>query len=171
MTMQRFNLNPFLRDFVTLREAVDRLFDESFVSPTRALSWSGTGNRPMPLEIYETPDDIVVRALTPGVTPDQLDVQYQQGVLTLRASTETPSAHDDWTWHVREFGYGEMIRTVTLPKEIDVDRANATFEHGVLTLRLPKAEQAKPRQIEISGAGYKSAEIGSGEPVNAGSQG
>ncbi len=167
MTMQRFNLNPVLRDFVSLREAVDRLFDESFVSPTKA--WSGTGSRPMPLEIYETPDEIVVRALTPGVAPDQLDIQYQQGVLTLRASTQTPAAHDDWAWHIREFGYGEMLRTVTLPKEIDVDRANATFEHGVLTLRLPKAEQAKPRQISISG--YQQAEIGSGEPVGAGNRG
>ena len=173
MTVQRFNLNPLLRDFVSLREAVDHLFDESFVSPSRSLAWSGTGNRPMPLEIYETPEEIVVRALTPGVAPEQLDIQYQQGVLTLRASTQNPGGHDDWIWHVREFGYGEMVRTVTLPKEIDVDRANATFEHGVLMLRLPKAEQAKPRQISISGGTTRgqNVEIGSGEPVGAGNRG
>jgi HSP20 family protein len=149
MTMQRWN--PFLRDFVSLRDAVDRLFEESFVSPERLMSWRGTGTRPMPLEIYETPDDIVVRALTPGVAPDQLDVQYQQGTLTLRARTEIPSAHDDWTWHLREFGYGEMVRTISLPREINAEAAEASFEHGVLTLRLPKADEAKPRQIPISG--------------------
>jgi HSP20 family protein len=149
MTMQRWN--PFLRDFVSLRDAVDRLFEESFVSPERLMSWRGTGTRPMPLEIYETPDDIVVRALTPGVAPDQLDVLYQQGTLTLRARTETPSAHDDWTWHLREFGYGEMVRTISLPREINAEAAEASFEHGVLTLRLPKADEAKPRQIPISG--------------------
>ena len=149
MTIQRWN--PFLRDFVSLRDAVDRLFEESFVSPDRLTSWRGTGTRPMPLEIYETADELVVRALTPGVSPDQLDIQYQQGTLTLRARTETPAAHDDWAWHVREFGYGEMVRTVSLPREIDADRAEASFEHGVLMLRLPKAEEAKPRQIPIGG--------------------
>ncbi len=142
-------VTPFMRDFVSLRDAVDRLFEQSFVSPERLYQASAT-SRPMPLEIYETPDELVVRALTPGVTPDQLDVQYQQGVLTLRARTETPGAHDDWVWHVREFGYGEMTRTITLPREIDVDRAHASFEHGVLTLRLPKAEEAKPRQIPVT---------------------
>lgn len=163
MTIQRYN-NPLLRDFVSLRDAVDRLFDESFVSPQKLLSWNGGVNgRPMPLEIYETQDDIFVRALTPGVAPDQLDVQYQQGMLTLRAKTEPPAAHDDWAWHVREFGYGEMTRTVSLPKEIDVDGAAASFEHGVLTLRLPKAEQAKPRQISIS--------VGGGSQIGAGTQG
>ncbi len=158
MTMQRWN--PFLRDFVSLRDAVDHLFEESFVSPERLMSWRGTGTRPMPLEIYETPEEIVVRALTPGVSPDQLDVQYQQGTLTLRARTESPSAHDDWTWHLREFGYGEMVRTISLPREINADAADASFEHGVLTLRLPKADAAKPRQIPITG---QQVQIGSGQ--------
>lgn len=161
MTIQRWN--PFLRDFVSLRDAVDRLFEESFVSPDRLTSWRGTATRPMPLEIYETPDELVVRALTPGVSPDQLDIQYQQGTLTLRARTETPAAHDDWAWHVREFGYGEMVRTVSLPREIDAARAEASFEHGVLTLRLPKAEEAKPRQIPIGG---QQVQIGSGSGSN-----
>lgn len=156
MTMQRWS--PFVRDFVSLRDAVDRLFEESFVHPDRLFSMAGTAARTMPLEIYETPEELVVRALLPGVTQDNLDLQYQQGVLTLRAKTETPSAHDDWTWHLREFGYGEMIRTVTLPKEIDVDRAEAKFADGILTLTLPKAEQAKPKQIRIATQG----QIGSG---------
>jgi HSP20 family protein len=157
MTIQRGN--PFLRDFVSLRDAVDRLFEESVVSPDRVMNWRGSGVRPMPLEIYETPDELVVRALTPGVSPDQLEVQYQQGSLTLRARTESPSAHDDWAWHLREFGYGEMVRTISLPREIDADRAEASFEHGILTLHLPKAEEAKPRQIPISG---QQVQIGSG---------
>jgi HSP20 family protein len=145
-----------LREFVSLRDAVDRLFEESVISPDRLMSWRGTGTRPMPIEIYETPDEMVVRALTPG----QLDIQYQQGTLTLRARTETPATHDDWTWHVREFGYGEMVRSISLPTQIDADNAQASFEHGVLTLRLPKAEQAKPRQIPIAG---QQVQVGPGE--------
>ena len=156
MTLAR--RDPFLRDFVSLRDAVDRLFEQSFVSPDRLYSGAGVATRYMPLEIYETQDEMVVRALTPGVTPDQLDVQYQQGVLTIRARTEAPTAHDDWTWHLREFGYGEMVRTVSLPGQIDAEKADATFEHGILTLRLPKAEAAKPRRIEIQ----PHAQIGAG---------
>ncbi|HET7678317.1 MAG TPA: Hsp20/alpha crystallin family protein [Candidatus Limnocylindrales bacterium] len=160
-TIQRWD--PFLRQFVSLRDAVDRLFEESVVNPDRLFSWTTAGARTMPLEIHETPDDIVVRALVPGVSPEALDVQYQQGVLTLRARTETPSAHDDWIWHLREFGYGEMTRTVSLPREIDVDQAQATFEHGVLTLRLPKAAEAKPRTIRVESP----SRIGAGSGASA----
>jgi HSP20 family protein len=150
---------PFMRDFVSLRDAVDRLFEQSFVSPERMFQTAAQTSRPMPLEIYETPDDIVVRALVPGVSPEALDVQYHQGVLTLRARTETPSAHDDWTWHLREFGYGEILRSISLPRPIEVDRAEASFTDGILTLRLPKSEQAKPRQIKI----VPQAQLSSGE--------
>ncbi len=155
MTVTRWN--PF-RDFVSLRDAVDRLFEESFVNPDRLFSVTGVAARAMPLEIYETPDQIVVRALCPGVKPDGLDVSYQQGVLTLRARTQAPAAHDDWTWHLREFGYGEMTRTIALPREVDADRAEAHFVDGILTLTLPNAEAAKPKQIKIEAQ----AQIGAG---------
>jgi HSP20 family protein len=156
MTMQRWN--PFLRDFVSLRDAVDRLFEESFVHPDRLYSMVGSAARTMPLEIYETPDTVVVRALLPGVTQEDLDVQYQQGVLSLRARTRGPEGDDGWTWHLREFGYGEIARSVTLPKEVDADGAGATFADGILTLTLPKSEQAKPKQIRIA----PGARIGAG---------
>jgi HSP20 family protein len=146
MTIQRWN--PFLRDFVSLRDAVDRLFEESFVSPDRLFASSG-GARPMGLEVYETPDEVVVRAMTPGVSSQDLDVQYHEGVLTLRARTQAPETHDDWTWHLREIPYGEMVRSITLPRQIDAEKAQASFADGVLTLRLPKTEQAKPRTIPI----------------------
>jgi len=158
MTVTRWN-SPFLRDFVSLRDAMDRLFEESFVSPDRLFSGTAGSARIMPVEIVETPDDVVVRALVPGVTPENLDVQYHQGVLTLKARTETPQAHDDWTWHVREFGYGEMTRAISLPRPIDVEHADAAFENGILTLRLPKSEQAKPKQIKVSAS---QGQIGAG---------
>jgi HSP20 family protein len=155
MTIQRWN--PFLRDFVSLRDAVDRLFEESFVSPERLFT-AGTGTRPMGLEVYETPDEVVVRALTPGVSSDALDIQYHEGVLTLRARSQAPESHDDWTWHLREIPYGEMVRSITLPRQIDAEHAQASFQDGVLTLRMPKTEQAKPRTIPIQ----QTARIGSG---------
>ena len=140
-----------LRDFMTLRDAVDRLFDDRFSSPGSWYSLSGSP-RYLPMDVYETPDEIVVRAQVPGVTRDNLEVNYQQGVLTLRATMTAPEGEDSWRWYVREIGSGEITRQVTLPREVDIDRANASFQDGVLTLTLPKSADAKPRRISINGA-------------------
>jgi HSP20 family protein len=141
-------ISPFRQDFLTLRDAMDRLVQESFVDPARLLSVGGA-SRTMPLEIYETPDAIVVKALLPGVSPADLEVTSQEGVLTLRAKTESPQASDNWTWYLREIGYGEFSRSVRLPTEIDADQSEAHFENGVLSLTLPKVAKAEPRRIEI----------------------
>jgi len=140
--------SPLLQDFVTLRDAMDRLFAQSFVDPARLLSAGGAA-RSMPLEIYETPDAVIVKALVPGIAAEHLDVQYTQGTLTLHATTEAPQAHDDWTWYVREIGYGEYTRGIQLPVPIDVEGVRTNLEHGILTLTLPKVEAARPKQIKI----------------------
>jgi HSP20 family protein len=141
-----------LREFMTLRDAVDRLFEDSFASPGSLYSLTGNG-RYLPIDVYETPEEIVVRAHVPGVTPDKLDVSYQQGVLTLRATTPAIDNQDGWRWYVHEIGAGEVTRQITLPRTIDVDQATAAFENGVLTLTLPKSATAKPRRISINGEG------------------
>jgi HSP20 family protein len=145
VTMTRFNL---FRDFVDLRDSVDRLFQETFGPTDRLLPWAPT-TRMIPLEVYETPDEVVVRALVPGIAPESIDLQYQQGMLTLRASAATPEPGSDWTWHIQEFGYGDMVRRITLPKAVDVDQARTHFEHGILTLTLPKVAEARPKQIRV----------------------
>jgi HSP20 family protein len=143
--------SPMFRDFVNLRDAVDRLFEESFVDPGRLLS-IGAGSRTMPLEIYETPDVVTVKALVPGVSPSDLEVTVQDGVLTIRAKTETPQASDDWNWHLREIGYGEYSRSVNLPAKLDVDKADSRIENGILTLTLPKSAESRPTRISIQPA-------------------
>ena len=160
MTLTMNGYRP-LRDFVTLRDAMDRLFEDSFVSPSRwfNIAGNGTGSGYLPLDIYETQDDVVVRAFVPGVTPDNLDVNYQQGVLTLRAKSATPEVDEDFRWYLHEITTGEVIRQVTLPRDVDVDHARASFEHGVLTLQLPKTAEAKPKQIKI-GTGPQQIEAG-----------
>lgn len=140
-----------LRDFMSLRDGMDRLFEDRWVSPGNWLTWSSTTSTNfLPLDIYETPDDLVVRAVVPGVSPDGIDIQFQAGVLTIRASSEEPSVPDGATWLVREVTPGEYIRQVTLPRTIEADGATSTFEHGVLTLTLPKSGDAKPKQIKVS---------------------
>ena len=139
-----------LREFMSLRDGMDRLFEDRWVSPGNWLTWSSTtSSNYLPLDIYETPDDLVVRAVVPGVSPDGLDVQIQAGVLTIRATSEEPSAPEGATWLVREITPGEYIRQVTLPRTIEADGASSSFEHGVLTLRLPKSGDAKPKQIKV----------------------
>lgn len=152
--------DPF-QEVLSLRDAMDRLVQQSFVDPARIVAEAvnaGSGVRAMPLEIYQTPDDVVVKALLPGVSPEHLTVTYEQGVLTLQGATEPPAAHDNWTWHAREFGYGRFARAISLPVAIDADRAQASFKDGILTLTLPKAPTAKPRQIRIA----TPAQIGGG---------
>jgi HSP20 family protein len=153
-----------LRDFMTLRDAMDRLFDDSFVTPGRwfNLASNGNGTGYLPFDIYETPDEIVLRAFVPGVTPENLDVNYQQGVLTLRAKTEAPELQNEVRWYVRELSAGEVIRQVALPREVDVDHAQAAFEHGVLTLHLPKTAEAKPKQIKIGSGSQQQIGAGAG---------
>src|SRR5215210_7550258 len=115
MTLASNGLRP-LRDFMSLRDAMDRLFEESFVSPGSWSSVIGSGSRYLPLEIYETPDDVVVRAHVPGVTPDALDIQYHQGMLSLRARVTAPELPEEARWHLREIAAGEYFRQVTLPR-------------------------------------------------------
>ena len=147
-----------LRDFMTVQNAMDRMFDDRWVSPGSWLTWTSLGANYLPIDVYETADDVVVRAVVPGVTPDGIDIQVQAGVLTLRAKSDQATIPDGATWLVQEVTPGEYVRQVTLPRTIDAETAHTTFENGVLTLTLPKTADAKPKQIKVEAA----KQIGSG---------
>jgi len=146
--MVRNGFSP-LRDFMSMRDAMDRMFEDRWVSPGNWLTWSSVGTNYLPLDIYETADDIVVRAIVPGIGPDGIDIQLQGGVLTVRAKSEEPAIPEGSTWLVHEVVPGEYVRQLTLPRTIDADNAHTTFENGVLTLTLPKTADAKPKQIKV----------------------
>jgi HSP20 family protein len=147
-----------LRDFMSLRDAMDRMFEDRWVSPGSWLTWSSPGANYLPLDIYETADDIVVRAVVPGVSPDGIDIQLQGGVLMLRAKSEEPVIPEGATWLAHEVAPGTFIRQVTLPRAVEADKAQTTFDNGVLTLTLPKTADAKPKQIKVEAT----AQIGAG---------
>jgi HSP20 family protein len=149
--MARNGFSP-LRDFMSLRDGMDRLFEDRWVSPGSWLTWSPMGTNFLPIDIFETSDVVIVRAVVPGVGPDGIDIQFQGGVLTIRAKSEQRDIPEGATWLVREVTPGEYIRQVTLPRSIDADRAETTFEHGLLTLSLPKTADAKPKQIKVGSA-------------------
>jgi HSP20 family protein len=146
--MARNGYSP-LRDFISLHDAMDRMLDDRWVSPGNWLTWSSVGTNYLPLDIYETADDIVVRAVVPGVAADGIDIQFQGGVLTLRAKSDELAVPEGANWLVHEVIPGEYIRQVTLPRAIDAEKARTTFENGVLELTLPKTADAKPKQIKV----------------------
>ena len=146
--MARNGFSP-LRDFMSMRDAMDRMFEDRWVSPGNWLTWSSMGTNYLPLDIYETADDIVVRAIIPGVSAENIDIQFQGGVLTLRAKSEEQALPEGSTWLVHEVTPGEFIRQVTLPRAVEADKARTSFENGVLALTLPKTADAKPKQIKV----------------------
>ena len=146
--MTRTGFSP-LRDFMSLRDGMDRLFEDRWVSPGSWMTWSPTSTSYLALDVYESSDDIVVRAVVPGAEPDDIDVQFQGGVLTIRANTVETVIPDGASWLVHEVLAGEYLRQVTLPRTVDPEKARSTYEHGVLTLTLPKTADAKPKQIRI----------------------
>jgi HSP20 family protein len=157
--------SPF-GELMSLRQAMDRLFEDSFVRPTR--SWS-FGEGLMPLDVRTSADELVVEAALPGVKPHDVDITIEQGTLTIRAQSSSEQREQEGEYVVQEIRRGETSRTLTLPSGLEPDKASATFEDGLLKLRIPRAEQVKPRQIRITpgdGATQPAAETKS---VEAGS--
>lgn len=150
------NRIPTLADeFVSLRDAMDRFFGEP-ASTFRSV-WSGpfangTGRMPLPLDVYATPDEVVMIAAVPGIESEAIEISINQNTVTLSGKLPNVAASEEGkqaTWYLHELSHGAFSRSITLPIEVDANRADATFENGILRLRLPKAEAAKPRQIKV----------------------
>ena len=162
------NTFPFGSDFVQLRQAMQELLQDSFVPSGGArYPWS-TGSRAMtwslPLDVYATPEEAVVIAAVPGMSPEHLEITYTDNTLTLSGSVPSPTKTEQGqnaTWYLRELWSGQFQRTVMLPFEVDASTAEATFEHGIVRIVLPKADWAKPHKIAIK-AGSSQQAIGAG---------
>jgi HSP20 family protein len=138
-----------LGEFMTLRQAMDRFFDDDVYRPLRWTSgaYEGPG---LPLDVTTTPDELVVEASLPGIKPEDVEITVENGTLTITGTTAEERSSGEGSYLVQEIRRGTFSRSATLPNGLEPDKASATFEHGILTLRIPKAEQVKPRQIRIS---------------------
>lgn len=134
-----------MREMMTLREAMDRLFDDAF---TRPLSAGATSTVPA-IDLYQTEDEVVVKAALPGMKADEVQISITGDVLCLRGEFKQQDEKKDATYHIREQRYGVFERSIIMPVEVQTDKAKADFENGVLTITLPKAEAVKPRAITI----------------------
>jgi HSP20 family protein len=135
-----------LSDLTAFRSAFDRLFDEGAFRP---LAWSGY-DRHLPLDVSSTEDAITIDAALPGVRQEDISITVHQDTLTIAVREVDQREQTEGERVYREVRRSRGSRTITLPSGLDLDAANASFENGMLRLTLPRAEQAKPRQISIA---------------------
>lgn len=135
------------RETLSLREAMDRLLADSFVR-FGEFPFS-SGNEPAPLlNVRETSEAVIVEAALPGIKPDDLNVSITGDVLTIKGEMRH-AQQQQGTYHRQEWHYASFERSVSLPVQIDADRAQSAYQNGVLTLTLPKTEAVKPRRVQI----------------------
>ena len=151
--------SPLFGDLLTLSNTLDQVTNPRWggaqfdVHPGAAVTNGRSWAVPMPIDVYATGDEAVLIAAVPGMQPDDLELTVHQNTVTLRGTVRSAADAEDTrdaTWYVSELGSGTFQRSVTLPFPIDADHAQATFEHGLVRVILPKAESAKPKTIAIS---------------------
>ena len=135
------------REMMTLREAMDRLFDDAFTRPFNIRDgWSMSTPA---VDMYQTDNEVVVRASVPGLKADEVQINITGDVLTLKGGVKQEEERKDRAWHIREHRFGSFERSIALPTAVKTDKAEAVFENGILTVTLPKADEVKPKTINI----------------------
>ena len=142
--MSMVTREPF-DEFLSLRDAIDRLFEDSFVRPLRP----GYGERgySLPVDAYATDGELVIMANMPGVDPNDVQITIDGDTLTIKGETKPPIENVDYLFQERRFG--PFYRQLRINVPVEADKAEATFEKGVLTLTIPKAETVRPKQIKV----------------------
>ena len=149
MTRMLTHLEPF-RDLGGLQDRINRLFEEGLV---RLRPWTSEAIEDAAwspaVDIVETENDIVLRADLPGVDPKDVDIQVENGTLTLKGERKFEKEVKNESYHRVERSYGSFARSFSLPNSISTEKVKAEFKDGLLTLTLPKREEAKPRTVKI----------------------
>jgi HSP20 family protein len=137
-----------VNEFVTLRDAMDRLVSDSLINP-RSMLGTMTGSSTVPANLYEAPDSYIVQVALPGVDPDTVQITVQGAVISLKGERPSPKferAQQIWNG----IGFGPFEQTFSLPTAVEAEEARASFEHGLLTLNLPKVRNARAHTIKVT---------------------
>jgi HSP20 family protein len=129
---------------------MDRLFDEGFSRPWRFLPAEASTESGFAVEVSETDGEIEVKAALPGIKPEDVDITIANDVLSIKGEHKFEAEDKKRDYYRRELRYGTFHRSMSLPVSVDADKAQASFENGVLKLTLPKAEALRPKQIKIA---------------------
>jgi HSP20 family protein len=143
MSIQRWEPFP---ELMSLRQAMDRLFEDSFIRPSRLTTLVEAG---VPVDMYQTPDEVVVKVAAPGLKPGDIDINISGDVLTIKGETKAEKEVKQEDYLYQEWRYGGFTRSVTLPGGLRSDKTEANLENGVLTVTIPKAEEVKPKVIKV----------------------
>ena len=138
------------REMGSISDVMDRMLSRSFLRPYDVTTAFWGATRAMPVDITENSNGFTVKASVPGVKPEELDINIENNVLTIRAERKAEDGENrDGELRWQERYYGALERSFTLPVDVDMNNVKAELEHGVLTLSLPKAESAKPKSIKV----------------------
>jgi len=147
--------NPF-REIAILNNNVDQLLSDSWgrvpvrrqVPVNIRVSRNGTGHL-LAIDLYETEKEVVVKTAVPGVRPEDVEVKVTGDVLAIRGTTTEEKDTKAENYYLRERRHGTFSRSIALPVAVQADKAEAVFEHGILTLTLPKVEEVRPKTIKV----------------------
>jgi HSP20 family protein len=143
--IRRSSWSP-VTDLVTVQQAMDRLFDEAWAA--RDAEWrQGERVAALPLDVYSTANELIVKASVPGVEPADVEITIEGDRLTIKGETSAPLENVEY--HIQERRSGPFGRTLTLNVPVDANSAEATFKNGELTLTIPKAEEVRPKVIKV----------------------
>lgn len=138
---------PGFARFADLQDEIDRLFDSPFAALTRDgqnAVWSPA------LDVYENKENFVVKAELPGLKREEIEVSFHEGTLTISGERKVETKTEDTEVYRAERFVGRFQRAVALPTTVAADKVNASYRDGVLTIRLPKVEEAKPKKIDVA---------------------
>ena len=138
------------RDITALRDEMNRLFTRSLGDSAGGSAWTPA------MDIFDTQDAVVLKAELPGLTPEDIDIEIDDNVLTVKGERRFEDTVEDGRYYRLERAYGTFSRTVTLPQGVKSEDISADFDNGVLHVRVPKADEVKPRKIAV-GAGTQAA--------------
>ena len=149
--------DPF-NDMLSLREAMNQLFEESVVPPS--LTRRGQGGFVPALDLSETADGYLVELAAPGIKPEDVQITLENNVLTIKGELRQETEDRKRNYHRIERRYGSFQRTISLPSTVKADAIQASLTNGVLRLEIPKSEEVKPRRINVSNGEGKQIEVG-----------
>lgn len=140
------------RQMMSMRRQMDRMFDDTFRSlESQGSDGESSGN--LEIDVSESEEQYTILASLPGIDPDDVDVSIHDNMLTISGESQHESESESDHYHVRERRFGRFSRSIGLPSNVDLDNIDADSKNGVLSIKLPKLEETKPRRINVKGNG------------------
>jgi len=147
--MDLIRWNPW-NELVSLRERMNRVFDDSLFRPDRREDPLAMGTWSPDLDMFEKDDQVVIKAELPGLEKKDISLDLTNGVLTLKGERKHENEVKEENYYRREMSCGKFIRSFSLPGDVDADKIKAEFQNGLLTVEVPKPEEHKPKQIPVN---------------------